>query len=222
MTYRERREARADRREEWADKRRKKSAAAFDSSARLANNIPLGQPILVGHHSEKHARRDQERIQSGMSRGVEHGKMAKHHDQAATTIRRQLDTSIYSDDIDASERLRERLEELESERERMKFVNKWFQTNKKSFGFKSLSVGWDDSSEETSLTWNDCSHETAVHAIKIIKASKRECHLTPNEMNKLMDALRFNRRLGFPSYALSNLSGNISRTRKRLQELVGE
>jgi hypothetical protein len=33
--------------------------------------IPFGQPILVGHHSEGRARRDQGRIESGMRAGVE-------------------------------------------------------------------------------------------------------------------------------------------------------
>lgn len=58
MTYRDRREAKADRLREWAEKREAKAAAAFDSAATLSDAIPFGQPILVGHHSEKRARRD--------------------------------------------------------------------------------------------------------------------------------------------------------------------
>ena len=36
----------------------------------IADGIPLGQPILVGHHSERHARRDADKIENGMRRAV--------------------------------------------------------------------------------------------------------------------------------------------------------
>ena len=120
MTYRERRENRAARRREWAEKRAAKSEGAFKSASELANNIPLGQPILVGHHSEKHARRDQDRIHNGMRKGIEHQEMAKHHKGAAVEIERQLDNSIYNDDHDRDEKLREKLADLERQRDRMK------------------------------------------------------------------------------------------------------
>lgn len=36
----------------------------------ITENTPFGQPILIGHHSEKRARRDAQRIQDGMHRAV--------------------------------------------------------------------------------------------------------------------------------------------------------
>jgi len=36
----------------------------------IADNIPFGQPILVGHHSERRARRDAEKIENGMRKAV--------------------------------------------------------------------------------------------------------------------------------------------------------
>jgi hypothetical protein len=69
MTYRDRRLARADRLRHWARKRHARSDAAFESARRLADAIPLGQPILLGHHSERHACRDAERIHHNMSKG---------------------------------------------------------------------------------------------------------------------------------------------------------
>ncbi|SAQ01247.1 Domain of uncharacterised function (DUF3560) [Klebsiella michiganensis] len=36
----------------------------------LASAIPFGQPILVGHHSERRARRDAQKIENGMKRAV--------------------------------------------------------------------------------------------------------------------------------------------------------
>ena len=71
MTYRERKERRAERRAEWARKRKAKSEAAFSAVKNLADQIPLGQPILVGHHSERRARRDADRISSNMTKGIE-------------------------------------------------------------------------------------------------------------------------------------------------------
>ncbi|EOA2589251.1 DUF3560 domain-containing protein, partial [Escherichia coli] len=46
------------------------SAQALDEVERLAAMIPPGQPILVGHHSERRARRDAQRIENGMKRAV--------------------------------------------------------------------------------------------------------------------------------------------------------
>jgi SAM-dependent methyltransferase len=66
----ERAEARAERFDEYREKRGDEAQAARAAVARIADNIPLGQPILVGHHSERHARKDAERIENGMRRAV--------------------------------------------------------------------------------------------------------------------------------------------------------
>lgn len=66
----DRAEDRADRFEGYSDKRLGDAHAARDAVSRLADNIPLGQPILVGHHSEKRARKDAERIRNGMRKAV--------------------------------------------------------------------------------------------------------------------------------------------------------
>jgi len=58
-----------------------------------------------------------------MSKAIEHSKMAAHHNRAADTIDRQLDISIYDDDPDATERLRERIERHEVTRQKMKERN---------------------------------------------------------------------------------------------------
>ena len=123
MTYRERREARAARREQWAESRENKARASFAAADAIAEHIPFGQPILVGHHSEKRHRRDIERIQAGTRNGFEHLKMAAHHEQAAAEIRHQLDRSIYSDDYDAVEKMEARIAALEAERDAVKAFN---------------------------------------------------------------------------------------------------
>lgn len=67
----DRAEERSERFEEYSEKRAGDAESARKAVAAIADNIPLGQPILVGHHSERHARKDAERIRSGMSRAVQ-------------------------------------------------------------------------------------------------------------------------------------------------------
>lgn len=123
MTYRERRERKAERYREWADKREAKATSDFKKVDDLAQQIPFGQPILVGHHSEKRARADQEKIRSGMRRGIDNKEKADTFRSRADEIERQADHAIYSDDPDAIERLAERIAELEAERTRIKAFN---------------------------------------------------------------------------------------------------
>lgn len=123
MTRRERLERRAEKRREWSDSRSAKSSASFERAQSIADGIPFGQPILVGHHSERAHRRDIARIESGMAAGIEHGRKAEAHAEKAEGIEEQLARSIYSDDVDAVERLEERIAGLEAERERIKAYN---------------------------------------------------------------------------------------------------
>lgn len=123
MTYRDRREAKAQKLHEWAGKREEKAEAAFDAAHNLADQIPFGQPILVGHHSEGRARRDQDRIVGSMARGVENQRKAESMEGRARGIEARLNRSIYDDDADAVEKLGERIAELEAERDRIKAYN---------------------------------------------------------------------------------------------------
>ena len=122
-TYRERREAKADRLREWADKRDTKAKTGFKKADDIAGMIPFGQPILVGHHSEGRARRDQDRIQSGMRSGIENSRKADDFRRRADGIERAADNAVYSDDVDAIERLEARIAVREAERDRIKAFN---------------------------------------------------------------------------------------------------
>jgi protein-L-isoaspartate O-methyltransferase len=66
----DRAEQRADRFEGYRENRSADAEAAKRAVETIANGIPLGQPILVGHHSERRARKDAERIESGMRRAI--------------------------------------------------------------------------------------------------------------------------------------------------------
>jgi hypothetical protein len=126
MTYRERREAKAERLCDWADGRDAKASAARASSDAISSMIPFGQPILVGHHSEGRHRRDAARIENGMRSSIEDGRKADEMRARAENIERAAAHAIYSDDEDAAERLAERIAGLEAQREKIKAANAAF------------------------------------------------------------------------------------------------
>ena len=140
MTRRERMERRLARRLEWAESRDLKSEQGFKKASNIADKIPMGQPILVGHHSEGHARRDQSRIESGMRQGVESMHMAAHHRSKADGIASQLDRSIFSDDPDAIEQLQARIAELEAKAATIKAYNITARQAAKTGGHGDLSL----------------------------------------------------------------------------------
>jgi hypothetical protein len=79
----ERAEERADRFVDYKDKRISDAERAQEAVSRIADNIPLGQPILIGHHSERHARKDAERIENGMRKTVKMWHTAKYWEDRA-------------------------------------------------------------------------------------------------------------------------------------------
>jgi hypothetical protein len=123
-TYRERRLARADRLDTWAESNEQKADERYQAVRQTLDMIPPGQPILVGHHSEGRHRRDLARMDQNMRRSVEHSKKANRQASSAAEIRAQADGAIYDDDPDAIERLTAKLAELEAERGAINAYNK--------------------------------------------------------------------------------------------------
>ena len=82
----QRAEERAERFEGYEERRTTEALRAKEAVARIADNIPLGQPILVGHHSERHARRDAERIRSGMRKAVNLWRTAQYWSSRAEAV----------------------------------------------------------------------------------------------------------------------------------------
>jgi len=83
----DRAEARAERFEDYSDKRHADAERASDAVRKLSDGIPLGQPILVGHHSERHARKDAARIENGMRHAVKMWETAGYWtDRAASAV----------------------------------------------------------------------------------------------------------------------------------------
>lgn len=123
MTRRERLESKLEKRTLWADKAEHRASQRFDNARAATAGIEFGQPILVGHHSEKRHRAAIARMESSMRKGCEEQKLAEHHEQKAHGLENQLDRSIYSDDDNAIEALEARIAEREAERARIKAYN---------------------------------------------------------------------------------------------------
>ncbi len=69
-TLLDRQQQRAERFSGYSDKRAGESEQVLAQVDALVSAIPFGQPILVGHHSERRARRNAKKIEDGMKRAV--------------------------------------------------------------------------------------------------------------------------------------------------------
>jgi len=120
--FEEKQERKLERFQNLAQKHQVASAQAMQRSDALSDVIPFGQPILVGHHSERRHRKDIDRIQKGMRDSIEHADKAEYYAQKAEKL--QESTVISSDDPEAVKKLKEKLSKLEELRERIKAENK--------------------------------------------------------------------------------------------------
>ena len=115
MTYRDRREARAERLQEWAGKREERAAAVFKAGEPFTSDYAFNtQPGHIPFRARLIARED---------RAHESVAKAASMRSRADGIEGQLAASIYDDDPDAVEQLRARIARLEAERDAAKAVN---------------------------------------------------------------------------------------------------
>ncbi len=195
MTRRERLEAKHVLRREWAEKREAKATAAFTAAHKMTECIPMGQPILVGHHSEGRHRALLARSDGAMRRGCESAAMASHHESKASGIESQLDGSIFSDDPEAVEAIEARIAGLEAEREKKKRVAASWRKAKKPKA--DDLAAWQGIQAALGLTDSETN------------GYRRDCRMEEGFLN----------RGPVPGYSLSNLGGNITRLRKRLADV---
>ncbi len=128
--YHERKEARISKYQELAEKNKKASVQAYEASNDTVKHIPMGQPILVGHYSEKMHRNTLKRSWNQMEKSVELGNKSDYYSEKAKAA--ENNTAISSDDPDAIEKLKEKLNKLIEKQEFMKSVNKVCRSKKLS------------------------------------------------------------------------------------------
>lgn len=133
--------------ERMAEKKEAEGKAAYERAREIGSHIPLGQPILVGHHSERGHRADLKRIDNAMRKSVENSAKAKYYAGKAAAI--EDNNAIFSDDPSALDKLREKLEGLTKLQELMKVTNQAIRKAKtpdaqiaalKELGFKEARI----------------------------------------------------------------------------------
>jgi hypothetical protein len=121
--YQDRQEERKSRLEERAQNAELKAASLYTQAKDMASVIPFGQPILVGHHSEKRDRRYRGRIENTFKKSCQALDNAEHLQRRAE---RAGTGGIASNDPEALVKLNKKLQGLIQSQETMKLVNKQF------------------------------------------------------------------------------------------------
>ncbi|HHC7333932.1 TPA: DUF3560 domain-containing protein [Vibrio parahaemolyticus] len=119
--YQERIESKKERLEARAEKAQAQSNTRFETAHQLGNVLPFGQPILVGHHSERKHRRLIENIDNNMRKSIEAQDKANYLEAKAASVG---SAGIASDDPEAIQKLKDKLANLERSQEMMKAINK--------------------------------------------------------------------------------------------------
>jgi len=119
--YEAKRSARYERLQAAAARAEKESSASLDQAHSMASIIPFGQPILVGHHSERGDRNYRARIDNKYRKGFELMSKAKEYKSRAASM--EANDAIFSDDPQAVEKLDDKLEGLLARQARYKAIN---------------------------------------------------------------------------------------------------
>lgn len=139
--YYEKRAAKAERYEELAQKNLSQSNELYDKAHKMASCIPFGQPILVGHHSEKRDRNFRNKIHNTYEKSFNALDKAKYYENKAKNA--VNNTAISSDAPDVIQRLEEKIQKLTEMQEFYKLVNKKYREYMKK-GDKTDFTGLED------------------------------------------------------------------------------
>lgn len=116
-SYEEKVQAKKERYAELARKNAQKATAQSEAGWDALKQIPFGQPILIGHHSERSDRAYRNRATGMIDRSIETSLKADYYEQKAKSVGTG---GISSDDPDAIQKLKNKLALIESNREQIK------------------------------------------------------------------------------------------------------
>lgn len=120
-TYELKVQARKERYESLALSNETKAASLYKAGQDAMSIIPFGQPILIGHHSERADRSYRSRACGKIEKSFEASDKATYYADKAASVG---SGGISSDDPDAVLKLKEKLLKLEAQREEYKAYNK--------------------------------------------------------------------------------------------------
>ena len=127
--YQERKQKRIDALNAKASKSSIEANQEFAKAKKMGSIIPFGQPILIGHHSEGKHRRLIKKIDNAHRKAFEADERAAYYQDKAESA--ENNNLISGDDTEAVDRLKNKLNDFEIAKERMKAINKaWKQGGK--------------------------------------------------------------------------------------------
>ena len=95
-----------------ADRAREQSTQAYERSKYIADAIPMGQPVLVGHHSEKRHRRDIEKINRAMGQSVAASRKSEYLESKAEAYSKKADALAKELDPEQQKQKEEQLKKV--------------------------------------------------------------------------------------------------------------
>lgn len=195
--YERKQEEKRARLERAAERAEAKSEQAYKRSdmSEAATGIPLGQPIIIGHHSERRHRAAIRRADNAMRASIDADKRAKELRERAAGVGTG---GISSDDPDAIQKLQAKIDKATAQQVFMREANKVIRRAVKKGVKDADSDGWAKYLEELDAV-NGCA--TNLDAAKAM--------LEPD----------FAGRIGFADYQLQNNNANIKRMEKRIAQL---
>lgn len=199
--YQERKQERIDRYRQYAENAEKRSTNAYEASGKAVDGIPMGQPILVGHHSEKRHRAALKRSHNAMDKFVAESNKSDYWERRADAV--ESDHAISGHDPEAIAKLNTKLERLESHHSLMKTVN----ARLRKLKLKDLTP-------ESAQTVREFISSLVTDTEQADKIT-----LDLLQTSKCWDGVYS---LGYPPYALQNSNGNIRRVRERIKALERE
>jgi len=134
--YKERKENRINSLAERAVKAKLESDQYVQKSINAGRGIEFGQPILVGHHSEKRHRAAIAKIDSAMQKAVAANDKSDYYQDKAEAA--ASNNSISGDDPEAVNLYKEKLAKLEAAREQMKAANAYWRKHKTMKGYPGM------------------------------------------------------------------------------------
>lgn len=103
----EKAEERVERAEGRAQNAEQRSDQLFDKAKEMASVIPFGQPILVGHHSEKRDRNYRDRIHNTFGKAFKEQEKADYYSRKAETARDTAEGKKFKNPAYLNKRLKE-------------------------------------------------------------------------------------------------------------------
>lgn len=195
--YEEKRQRRIERLKGRAARLKGQATATHDRAHKMADIIPLGQPILVGHHSERRDRNYRDKIHRTFGRAFELHEKAKEAEARAHAA--ETNDAISSDDPEAVTKLRDKLAELERTQALHKAINKIV-----------LPLAPPRRGEQGKPGWPERAIERLLAAGLVEKRETAEKLTKPD----------FAGRYGIPDYDLKNRNAEIRRVKQRIELLT--